>query len=98
MHISASENYFSQILAFVVVGGYSLQCDPSEYPLDTFCCPKCPSGKIKFCFSQSLLYCLIYQQGQVIVLYSQPAGRTVELETLFSWPCAISPTPTRDSV
>lgn len=38
--------YFSQILAVFIVGGYALTCDLSEYLLETFCCPKCPPGKI----------------------------------------------------
>lgn len=37
--------YVSQIVALFLVGGYSLACDPFEYELETFCCPKCPPGK-----------------------------------------------------
>lgn len=42
--------YFSQILAVFIVGGYALTCDPHEYPLEDFCCPKCPLGKIQHKF------------------------------------------------
>lgn len=34
-----------KILAVFIVGGYALTCGPSEYLLETFCCPKCPQGK-----------------------------------------------------
>lgn len=47
--------YFSQILAVFIVGGYALTCDESEYLLETFCCPKCPAGKIQHKFGYKVL-------------------------------------------